>query len=374
MDNELKLIRDFIKEKIGDKLKEKNKVFEGFIEKLRKDEFNPLKNGKDISESKKTVFEKFAYLVEKEYHLLDKSNPIRELLYSLIERSIANGDLRIILDKINKLDDSFVSRFKELLDKVEIESILEFSERVAKKVEDVHFLEKITCGDIAKHINERKDLHVWIVKMNMMWIFGEQYYDATKLLSDKGLEKNLIELRNDVMQYAKDLSQDNYTAVDNAEIESITDLFLYSEKILDSENREVIIVELKAPYVKISSKEIQQVERYAFEIGKKQFFPKNIKYNIILISTDFNDFSKDKLKGTKKQNPKNPYFYWANEEGNIEISVIRWIDLIERNKRRLSYLSTELDVKDKSVKEKIEQEFGEQEFEKIKGRLTKIRV
>jgi hypothetical protein len=374
LDSEIKSIRDFIKEKISEKLKEKNKVFDGFIEKLRNDEYNPLKNGKDISESKKSVFEKFAYLVEKEYHLLDKSNPIRELLYSLIERSIANGDLRVILDKINKLDDAFVRRFRELLDKVEIESILEFSERVAKKIEDLQFLEKITCSNISKYVNERKDLHVWLVKMNMMWIFGEQYYDATKLLSDKGLENNLVNLRNDIMKYSRDDEADNYTALENAQIESITDLFMYSEKIIDSENREVIIVELKAPYVKISQKELQQVEKYAFEIGKKQFFPKNIKYNIILISADFNEIVKDKISGTAVHNRKNPYFYWANKEGNIEISVIRWIDLIEGNKRRLKYLSNELEVKDKSVKEKIEQEFGEQEYVKIKSRLTKIKI
>lgn len=373
-DNDMKQIKDFIRDKVGNVLGTKDKIYDNFLEKLRKDKFNPLNNGHSVSGTKKSVFEKFAYLVEKEYHLLDKSNPIREILYSLIERSISNGDLRIILDKINRLDDNFVSRFRNLLEKVELESVLEFSEKVAKKLEDLSFLEKITCGDIAKCINERKDLHIWLVKMQMIWIFGEQYYDATKLLSDKNLENNLTELRNNVMSYSKQDDNDNYSAVDNAEIESITDLFLYSEKILDKDNREVIIVELKAPYVKISQKELQQVEKYAFEIGRKHFFPKNIKYNIILISSDFNELVRDKLSGTAEQNRNNPYFYWANKEGNIEISVVRWIGLLESNKRRLKYLSNELEIKDLTVKEKLEQEFGEEEYEKIKGRLTKIKV
>ena len=43
---------------------------------------------------------------------------------------------------------------------------------------------------------------------------------------------------------------------------------MYSEKILDVKHREVLVVELKAPKVKISPKELQQVMKYAREIEK----------------------------------------------------------------------------------------------------------
>ena len=36
----------------------------------------------------------------------------------------------------------------------------------------------------------------------MLWIFGEEFSESTKLLSDKGLENNLKTLRDDIMKYS----------------------------------------------------------------------------------------------------------------------------------------------------------------------------
>ena len=58
-------------------------------------------------------------------------------------------------------------------------------------------------------------------------------------------------------------------------------------------------------------------------------------------------------KATRK-----PLFLFQNENKNISISVIRGAQLIEMNKRKLSYLSSKLKVKDIKVEEKIKADFG----------------
>ena len=78
---------------------------------------------------------------------------------------------------------------------------------------------------------------------SMLWIFGEQYSDSTQLLSDKNLGANLEDLRNNVLKFERDDILENYIENKNEEIRSITDLFFYSQKILDEKNREVIIIE-----------------------------------------------------------------------------------------------------------------------------------
>lgn len=93
----------------------------------------------------------------------------------------------------------------------------------------------------------------------MLWVFGEQYNESTHLLSDKGLAKNLIELielRESNLIYKSSKGDDNINEIKESKVKSITDLFMYCDRIMDIESREVLIVELKAPKVKLSPKEV----------------------------------------------------------------------------------------------------------------------
>ncbi|MBP2833812.1 type I restriction enzyme HsdR N-terminal domain-containing protein [Aquimarina sp. U1-2] len=209
----------------------------------------------------------------------------------------------------------------------------------------------------------------------MLWIFGEQYNNNTNLLSDKNLENNLTELRDKCLKYKVSKDEDNMVALTDKKVKSITDLFLYSEKIVDEEKREILIVELKAPKVKISQKELNQVMKYAQQIEDIGIFPNSIKYKILLVSSDFNKWTERELRGRKKEyKGDNPYFYFKNEDENIEISVIRWSDLFENTKRKLNYLSAILETKDIDVERKAKRDFENIEFNKIKSSLKKVAV
>lgn len=365
-------LRNFIKEKLNHFFKEKNQEFDGFTEKLKKDRYYPYKDESNISSHSKVIlFDKFAFLVEEKYNLLNQDVRLREIIYPLIDKTISSGEFDNILKNILKLDKNYIKKFNELLEKSNLEDVIEFSEQVAKKIEDIEFLEKITYSEIAKYIPERKGLHKFLERM--LWVFGEKYANTTKLLSDKGLENNLKKLRDEFLIYKKSTSDDNTNTDISAKIKSITDLFLYSEKIIDEEKREVLVVELKAPKVKISPKELEQVMTYAQEIESRPFFSENINFHIILISTAINDKAKFRIKGMQK-NSSNPFFYFQNERGNITVSVMKWSDIIEFNKRRLKYLSHVLNIKDISVHDKIEKDFNDIELGKVKSYLRTVSV
>lgn len=264
-----------------------------------------------------------------------------------------------------------LTKFSELLEKTELENIIEFSDKVAAKLEDLEFLEKLVYSEIAKNVKERKELHKFLEKM--LWIFGEEYNDSTHLLSDKGLENNLNQLRNDILQYKPSKADDNIAELNDKPIKSITDLFMYSEKILDYDKREVLIVELKAPKVKISPKELGQVMKYAREIEKKGFFSKKIRFKILLVSSEINSEAGFDIKGRQK-GQDNPYYYFENEDKNIEILVIKWSDLIENVKRKLKYMSAILKTKDVDVQEKAKRDFEDIDFGKTSSTLKKVAV
>ncbi len=368
LDENGKHIRTFIKDQLNTFFKEKNKEFDNFKTALQNDDYYPYKSHDATSNSKKIVFDKVAYLVEERYHILNDQSSLREIIYPLIDKSIAGGNFKNILSSILKLDKKFIAKFNDLLDKAELEDVIEFSEKVADKQTNLEFLEKIVYGEIAQHILERKQLHKVLEKM--LWVFGEQYNESSRLLSDKNLENNLVQLRNDLMTYQTAKDKENYIELTEKKLKSITDLFLYSERIIDEHSREVLIVELKAPKVRISKKEIQQVKDYAFEIEQRGVFPKNLIYKILLIGSELTTQTANELKGTSKDK-KNPYLYFTNESNNIEIWIIRWSDIIENTKRKLKYLSAVLKTKDVDVKHKFEQDFEEIDIDKISSRLQK---
>jgi hypothetical protein len=256
------------------------------------------------------------------------------------------------------------TKFSGLLEKTDLENIIEFSDKVAQKMEDLEFLEKLVYTEISKHVKERKQLHKILEKI--LWIFGEEYNDTNKLLSDRNLENNLQKLRNDVMPYKASKKDDNIIEV-NKSIRSITDLFLYTEKIIDPKYREVLIVELKAPKVKISPKELEQVRKYAREIEKSPITPNNVKFKILLVSSEINSDAASQMLGKED----NPYLLFENKK-NIEIWVMKWSDIIENQKRKLKYMSFILQTKDIDVQKKASRDFAEIDFHKKSSILKKL--
>ena len=370
LDEDWKKYRSLIKDKLNEFFKERNIEFDNFSEKLKRDDYYPYKE-KSSSKSKIILFDKLAYLVEDKYHILNEENKLREIIYPLIDRTISNGELDKILGSILKLNKKMTSKFSNLLEKTDLENIIEFSDKVASKIEDIEFLEKLVYSEISKNVKERKELHKFLEKM--LWVFGEEFNETTRLLSDKNLENNLTQLRNDCLKFKPSNTKDNVNEKIEKSVKSITDLFMYHERILDYKKREVLIVELKAPKVKISPKEISQVMKYARQIEKLSALSNNLNYKILLISTDINNDAQFDIDGRPK-NEYNPYLYFRNENKNIEVWIMKWCDLIENVKRRLKYMSAILEVKDIDVQEKVKRDFEEINFGKIRSTLKKVAV
>lgn len=370
LDENVRHYKDFVKQELNSFFKIINKEFDNFTDKLKKDEYYPYRE-KSSSKSKVILFDKLAYLVEDRYHILNEQNRLREIIYPLIDRTISNGELDKILSSILKLNNKMMVKFSNLLEKTELENIIEFSEKVASKLEDLEFLEKLVYSDISKNVKERKELHKFLEKM--LWVFGEEYNDSTRLLSDKGLEKNLLELRDRLLGYKNSKNDDNVVEIKEKPIKSITDLFLYSEKIIDINKREVLVVELKAPKVKISPKELGQVMKYAQEIDERGVFSDKLNYKILLVSSEINKQAKFDIEGRQK-GQENPYYYFKNDRGNIEVWVIKWSELIENVKRKLKYMSAILNTKDVDVQEKAARDFEDIDFGKVSSTLKKVAV
>lgn len=370
LDEDWKKYRGLIKDNLTTFFKERNIEFDNFSEKLKNDDYYPYKE-KSSSKSKIVLFDKLAFLVEEKYHILNEENKLREIIYPLIDRTISNGELDKILGSVIKLSKKMTNKFSDLLEKTDLENIIEFSDKVASKIEDIEFLEKLVYSEISKNVKERKELHKFLEKM--LWVFGEEFNETTKLLSDKSLKNNLKQLRDDCMKFKPSKDKNNVNTEISKSVKSITDLFMYQERVLDFKKREVLIVELKAPKVKISPKEIEQAMKYARQIAQLPSVSDNVRFKILLISSDINKDAEFQIQGNQNKED-NPYLYFKNEEQNIEVWIMKWSELIENVKRRLQYMSAILETKDIDVQEKAQRDFDDIDFGKANSRLTKIAV
>lgn len=368
--DEIKNIREFIKNKINDFFKGKNKKFENFLKRLETDKAYPYRDNKPASDAQEILFKKVAYFIEESHQLLKNNDKIREFLYPLLDRAICNGNIEEIFKRILKLSDENAEKFHSLLQKTDLEDVVYFASQVADKMEFLEFLQELIYGDISKVLKERCQLHKIIEKE--LWLFGESYNGTPALWSDKKIGNILTELRNKYFNYLPTVNDENLVKIDIEGVDNITDLFFLNEKIKDNEEKEIMLVELKSPSCAISRKEIQQIDDYAFTLEKYPGLPKNkVHYKLILISSHLSGYAKSKLNSAREKYNV-PFLYDKKTEKNIEIYILEWSEIIELNKRRLGYLSNSLKVKDKSVREKFETEYAKIIDEKLSSRLYKV--
>ncbi|ANH81187.1 hypothetical protein A8C56_09510 [Niabella ginsenosidivorans] len=370
-EEEVKGVKENIKNTINDFFKSRNKKFEKFLIELEKDKYYPYKEEAPASKAQEIIFKKAAYLIEEEHALIRKNDSIRTFLYPLLDRSILNGDIEYIFRKILKMSDDNVQKFRTLLDKTDIEDVVHFANLVANKLEFLYFLHELTYGEISKCLKERSQLHK--IVENELWVFGENYNGTPHLWSDKKIGNILKELRDKHFNY-EPTEEDENLINDEGTPDDITDLFFMNEKVNDADEREIMIVELKAPKCAISEKELNQIDRYAFTIEQHSGLPANkVKYKLLLISSKLTKFAKSKVKSRRSNSPDQPFLYDKKSEKNIEVYVMEWAELIEQNKRKLGYLSNQLKIKDKTVNEKFETEYSELITEKTSAQLRFVK-
>jgi len=369
LDEDMAGIKKQVRNIVRDFIKNKHKDYYVFIEKLINDKYYPYKEGSHSS-IKEYTFNHLAYFIEEDYLLLKDNVDTRKIIYPLLDKAMANGDIKGILESIISLDDEKVKTFKELLEKSELAEIIRFTSELATKQTFLDFLNEIIYGEIGKHLKERNQLHK-IIEKNL-WIFGEEYTTTPVLFSDTSLKNNLDELREKHFKFKKSEEDENFNDITDQKILDITDLFFYNEKPIENNRREIMIVELKAPIVRISQKELDQVDRYKYDIEHLDKFSKHQnRYKIILISSGITPFGESKIGSTHEQIPT---LYAKSKDNNIEVYVMKWADIIAKNKHHLSYLSDYLKVKDVDVQKIFEKEYPQLDISNLPIPTKKVKI
>ena len=265
------------------------------------------------------------------------------LLRHAIEKN--PSDIQIILNEVLDLPKRKQAEFAALLKETSLSSIISASKMITDRLRFITVLEELIFNpDIKKNLKERSQLHK--ILEDHTWIFGEEFHLSA---SDKGLTEVL-------RRHCKAVKDDDFVVDEPVKrvdgTRGIVDLMLTRIiKTTRAEEPEHLVIELKAPSVKIGQKEINQIEQYALAVAKDQRFNRvGVRWDFWLISNEMDELAQERADGGD-DTPKGVIS--RSKDGNKTVWVKTWAEIINANKARLKFIKEKLEYqvdKDNALK------------------------
>jgi hypothetical protein len=307
------------------------------IEKWKKENVYPFTSDivGHIEKAERQMFDILALNIHELMPQFDKSAlQMKKFQFSLLKQIVTSkpGDLHTILTEVLNLSEDKQQELAELLKDASLSGIISAAKVVTDRLKFISGLEEILFNqDIKKVLKERSQLHK-ILEENT-WIFGEQF---SLSISDKSLTKVL----------KKHLKSKGVEVIPDSPVKRLDDSVGIVDLMLTRNiarnhpsEREHLIVELKAPKVKVGQKEIGQIESYAYAVSADERFKSlDTKWNFWIISNELDEFARRRLKEDK--NGKGIIY---NAEG-VVIWVKTWAELINECKHRLEFVRSQLEL------------------------------
>jgi hypothetical protein len=250
------------------------------------------------------------------------------MLRSAIERS--PEDLQIILREVIQLPQRKQEELAKLLREASLSAIISAAKIVADRLKFLTGLESIVFEpEMKKRLKERTQLHKIIA--DNTWIFGEEFNLS---VNDKSLTEVLKQHRKLV---GDDIVIDE-PVKHISKTRGIIDLmFSRALRRHRAEELEHLIVELKAPRVKIDTDEITQIEHYAISVAEDSRFrtANGVKWTFWVLSDDIGKYGEFRLKSTTNG--------IIQQSGNVTIGIKTWAQIIQENKARLQFFQEKLE-------------------------------
>lgn len=198
----------------------------------------------------------------------------------------------MILTEVLKLPVKQRNEFAELLQESSLPAIIGASRTITERLKTIQGLEVIIFDPgMKKSLKERTQLHQ--ILNDNAWMFGNEYALS---VTDRSLTEAL---RQHQAMFGQEVVIDEPVRHISQETGIIDLMFSRAIKSHRPNETEHLIVELKAPRVVLSAKDLQQIEGYAFSVAKdERFRDATTQWNFWVVSNDMDDHVKIKTKQT----------------------------------------------------------------------------
>jgi len=261
--------------------------------------------------------------------LQDAAPPERRLkmqvLAAAVEQSKSARDR--IVQKVFELNPKQQQEFAEILDRVDLGSVVGLVSEVVDRLDFLTALHLLTYHPEAKkRLKERSQLHK--ILLRDLWIFGEQYRLGTSDSSLRNVLKEHIKMLG-----RKDLAPE--WPLTDARLDKIPDLMLYSQYAIGREGEyERLVVELKAPKVNLGQKELMQIANYAQTVANHAGHSGDkTRWKFVVVS---GKIDRNQIEPFVSQEHRDPAL--ISDKGTYTIWAYEWGTLIQEAKWRMEHL------------------------------------
>jgi hypothetical protein len=367
LQNKVGKIRDLYKKELFNFLlqirqKQTQEIYNDFTAKTYYP-FKAKENVQSLEENAlREVYDLCAFkLLEEDQKLLSSKEHSIKLLFKLLKKVVEKEEhIGKIISEILELDETTSSKFVNLLDSTPLPSIITYLDEVIRKLTFLDVLEELVHDEkYKKKLKERSQLHKIIEKET--WIFGNEFENKVGT-SDKGFSEvirqhmKINDLSNKdietiIADFNSDKKEDHLKRL-------IPDLYLWHDYTLHG-NTEVknLIVELKAPKVKIGRNEYRQIEdqRMALQQNTRYKVTSSNKWVFYVISSEIDkNIIEHELSGKNKD-------IAYDKDPNFIVYCKTWNELIQKAKLSLNKQKEDLQIQIKESKhEKLLQQYLKQ--------------
>lgn len=289
-------------------------------------------------------------LLEEDQKLLSAREHSIKLLFKLLKKVVEKEEnVGKIISEVLELDETTSSKFVNLLDSTPLPSIITHLDEVVRKLTFLDVLEELVHDEkYKKKLKERSQLHKIIEKET--WIFGNEFENKVGT-SDKGFSEVIKhhmkindlsekEIEQIIFDFNADKKEDHLKRL-------IPDLYLWHDYKLNG-NTEVknLIVELKAPKVKIGREEYRQIDdqRMALQQNTRYKVENSNKWIFYVISSEIDkNIIEHELSGENKD-------IAYNKDPNFIVYCKIWDELIRKAKLSLNKQKEDLQIQIKESK------------------------
>ncbi len=253
----------------------------------------------------------------------------------MLRHAVERGpeELQAVITEVLNLPKKQLDQLSELLRDVSLAGVISASKLVTDRLKFITGLESLLFGEQSKkNLKERSQLHKIIAENT--WLFGQEYSIS---VNDRSLTEVLRKHRS---KLGKEIPIDQQVKKVDGKI-GIVDLMLSRALPCNKEDEiEHLIVELKAPKVKIGEKECSQIKNYAFAvIEDERFASLSAKWNFWIISNELDAYAR--RESTQDGRPVG-VLYRDSTKINVTIWAKTWSQVIRENKHRLEFVRQKL--------------------------------
>ncbi len=311
-----------------------------FIEQARKEPSYPFKAPPRtaVERVEQGIYDQVLTLMNEVADVAGAQPAMRQMLMRLAKAVLhADEDLATVIGEVLGLSEPQVQEFADLLRRTDLPSIIRVAGLVVDRLEFLKVLDDVLYGRPDIKVTERRHLQKMLERNP--WVFGDEWQLTT---ADKSVG-TIVETVSQRLVLRPDEDPDARADVSPA-LRLIPDFYLVQNRhergVVDH-----LVVEIKAPGVRITDAHVQKLERYAEALVEQPVFgQEHHRFTFVLTSSDVVErVEKMRLEQT---NQRYGYISSPGLRHPTTLWAFRWSKILDDRRADLEYLQRQIELRE----------------------------